>query len=163
VPPAALRKREAAVSEEAELREWRGAAAVAIVVSLVVSFLALLFSFIAWNSPAPNAQPGADVLAASLTAIEIVLAVLGVGLAVAAIIGYGAVRGAAIRSARDEAQRIAPGVLENYMNMHGDKLVEQCLDNTELVSALHRRMTKLGTEESEDAEDIDTEAGWEPE
>jgi hypothetical protein len=88
--------------------------AVCCVVALILSFVNFAFILYMWNSGPQD--PVSDVLAISITMLEIVLGVLAVMLAVGAFAGFWMIKGSAVEAAREEARTriddIAPKLLE---------------------------------------------------
>ncbi|MDJ0629658.1 MAG: hypothetical protein QNJ44_15480 [Rhodobacter sp.] len=89
----------------------------ALVLSIVSFFLILLL----WNSTPQDVD--VDVLAFSITALEVILGVLAVGLAFGAFAGFWMIKTSAVEASREEARRqvdkMVPDLLEQARRLGG--------------------------------------------
>ena len=93
----------------------------------------------------------------------LILTAAGLGLAVAALVGYTHIQRSAEGIAREAAEHVAPASLERYMSENGNRLVQECLDNAVVVATLQRRFELLGIDDTDTAIDIERDPMWEPE
>lgn len=73
------------------------------VIALVLSIISFFLILLLWHS-GPQ-KPDSDVLAISITALEVVLGVLAVLLAIGAFVGFWMIRSSATEAAREEARK----------------------------------------------------------
>ncbi|MEO9900349.1 MULTISPECIES: hypothetical protein [Alphaproteobacteria] len=77
-----------------------------LIVQAIFLFLGFVLIALSWNFQVTDGKPNADVLAVSLTAIEVVLAVLAIILGAGAFFGFWMIREAAIAAAQREARQV---------------------------------------------------------
>lgn len=86
-----------------------------LVPTFVIAIVGLFVGLLAWNSMS-SLESNTDAIAWSLSALQIVLAVFAIMLAVGAVVGFWTIRSAALDAARNEARR--------YMEKHAPELLE---------------------------------------
>lgn len=131
----------------------------------LVWFFTIMWSFNSSTNEGTS-QEGNHVLATSITMVEVVLVVFGLGLALIAFLGYGVfkrdVEDQACRTAQAAAKPAAKEASLHYLENNAQVLLEQALDNDELISKLQIRIKELGIDASDDAETVDDDADWTP-
>lgn len=107
-------------------------------------------------------NPGAIRLAYDLGVLEFIalsLTVLGVVIALFALLGAWLVRREAVAVVRETAEAAIPAEVEGYMDRKGKDLLRACLKEPELVSTMQATLARLGIRGADDAAEVDTDAG----
>lgn len=118
----------------------------------LIWFGAIIWSF---NRQAPTSEAGSEILATSITMVEVLLTLLGIGLAVMAFMGYGVFKGQVEEQARTAATKVARAATFDYLDADSIKLIKSALSDDQLISALQIRMNELGIDDEDDAAIVD--------
>lgn len=94
-----------------------------------------------------------DVVSLLLAFIGILIALMSIG-----VLWY--FRREALESARSEARNVAPKALEDYMNKNGTNIVGACLNDGEVLARIQERLAEFGIDDADDAESVDSDANW---
>lgn len=153
---------------------WRAIAFLSITANIVI---VIMFSYAVWaygdninillqrskiEMPKDFNAIVSAAMIGRLDMVSLVLTTFGILLAFMAFAGFFIFRREAIEIAGEEAKRVAPGALIDYMNEHGTSLIRKCLDDDTLVAQLHSRIEGLGLEDAEDVDDIESDWDWRP-
>lgn len=129
----------------------------------VLQFIWLILIGMAYNWPTGSVQEQSAVLAITMTAVEIVLAVLAILLAVGAVFSYTIFKRDVQLSAREAATEEARKSVTDHLTIHGVALIKASLSDAEFVAQLQLKFKDFGIEDFEEADEIEADANWEPE
>ncbi|MEC9199311.1 MAG: hypothetical protein VX378_15360 [Pseudomonadota bacterium] len=122
----------------------------------LVWFFCILLSF---NRQADASEAKSEVLAMSVTMVEMLLVVLGLGLALIAFLGYGIFKKDVEAEACKAAKIAARAATFEYLQSDSVALIRKAIADDEFMSQLQVRMHELGLDE-EEADFIDTDGDW---
>ncbi|SCM69538.1 hypothetical protein [Donghicola eburneus] len=123
----------------------------------IVWFFFILLSF---NKHANAEEAGSEVLALSVTMVEVVLGVLGLGLALIAFLGYGIFKKDVEAEACKAAKEAAKAATFEYLQSDSIALIRKAIGDDEFISQLQVRMNELGLDDEDLADFVDTDAEW---
>lgn len=96
-----------------------------------------------------------DFLSALLAAIALIFTLGG-------FLGFFLLRSDVKSRATDVAREATTPAVEDYMTKNAVSLIKAALDDAEVVARLHIEFTKLGLDDSEDADHVDDDPNWVP-
>lgn len=129
----------------------------------VLQFFWLILIGMAYNWPAGPIEEQSAVLAISMTAVEIVLAVLAIVLALGAVFSYTTFRRDIQLIAVETAEAEARKTIEQQLSVNGAGMIRECLSDAEVVAQLQLKFKEYGLEDTDDASDVDDDSEWTPE
>jgi len=118
---------------------------------------------LSYNWPSGGIDDQSPILAISITAVEVVLAVLAILLAVGAVFSYTTFRRDVQISARETAIEEAKKCAKGHLQENGVDLIKESLTDAQFVAELQRKFKEFGIEDSDEASLIDDDSDWEPE
>jgi hypothetical protein len=90
--------------------------------------------------------------------LGISLTVLGVVIALAALLGGWLIRREAIAAAKVAAQEQIPNEVKEYLKIHIHDIMRSCLKDPELASSIQASIMRFGLRDAPEAFDVDTDA-----
>lgn len=96
-----------------------------------------------------------DFLSALLAAIALIFTLGG-------FLGFFLFRSDVKSRAAEVAREAAGSAVKEHMQQNAISLIKAALDDAEVVARLHLEFTKLGLDDSEDADHVDDDPNWVP-
>lgn len=122
--------------------------------ALIISIIA--FGFSCWSiQRLPASDSDLNELALVLTTVEILLVIF-------ALFGFWAYKGVVEQQARSIAEVETNKQVKEFMEIHSQRIIRECLDDAELVAQLQSQFVELMIDDSEDADIVDDDPDWEP-
>lgn len=129
----------------------------------VLQFVWFVLIGLAYNWPTGNVQEQSAILAISMTAVEVVLGVLAILLAVGAVFSYTTFRRDVQLSAKEAATNEAGRKVDEHLSEKGVDLIKASLSDAEFVAQLQLKFKAYGIEDSDEASAVDEDSTWTPE
>lgn len=102
----------------------------------------------------------AAAMVGRLDIVSLLLAFVGILVAIVGIGGVWYSRREAVGAAQSEAQTVVPDEVQKYMNNDGSSIIRECLDDADIVARLQRKFIELQIEDTDEAFDVDTDPEW---
>jgi len=96
-----------------------------------------------------------DFLSALLASLAVILTLGG-------LYGFFVFRSDVKNRAADVARDAAGTAVQQYLSANAKTLIKEALDDAEVVSRLHIEFAKLGLDDSESADNVDSDPNWVP-